>query len=327
MSDDSTNKTACGDSAEGRQVTQPGDMPRAGWKDVLWRVWTRVNDDHVSVMAGGIAFFSLLAIIPGLGAFISISALIFEPGSATDELQRLEGVLPASSVEILQSQAQGLDAQGDGGLGVAALGSLIVALVLASRGVNNLIEGINLANNEIETRNLLVRNAVAVGLTLLLLLMSLTALGTIVVVPTIASILRADAMVEFVVNGISFTVLALLSMASLALIYRFAPARRPAKWSWVSAGSVIATVLWLVSSAIFSLYVANFGSYNETYGALGGAVILLLWLWLSCFVVLLGAHLNAELEHQTCHDTTRGPDRPMGERGAYMADTLGQSVR
>jgi len=123
----------------------------------------------------------------------------------------------------------------------------------------------------------------------------------------------------------SFVLLAGVFMASLGLIYRYAPARRQPKWGWVTPGAILATVLWLASSAAFSIYVSNFGSYNQTYGALGGVVILLLWLWLSCFVVLLGAQVNAELEHQTRHDTTRGPDRPMGQRGAYMADTLGDT--
>lgn len=302
-------------------------MPRGGWMDVFWRVVTRVVEDYVSVMAGGIAFFALLAIIPALGAFISIAGLVFEQGTVIAQMSRLQGVLPDGAIDILRSQAEAVSAKGESGLGIAALGSLAITLFSASRGVNNLIDGINLAHGEVESRNFVMRNIVAIVLTLLLLLLAVVGLGAIIVIPTVSAFLGTSPWTELIVSAASFSVLAILSMASLAIVYRYAPARRAPKWQWASVGSVLATMLWLFSSALFSFYVANFGSYNDTYGALGGVVILLLWMWLSCFVVLLGAQINAELEHQTRHDTTRGPSRPMGQRGAYMADTLGDSTR
>jgi membrane protein len=311
--------------ARGRDAVKPADLPRAGWKDVLLRVGSRIGEDHVSVMAGGIAFFALLALVPALGAFISVAGLIFEPGSVTAQISRMEGLLPPPALEILRNQVGSIGSGAESGLGFAALGSLLITLFSASRGVNTLIEGINLAHGEEESRNFFIRNATAFGLTLLLIALALVAMGAILVTPAVLAIFGASAMLETLVSLGSFVLLAGVFMASLGLIYRYAPARRQPKWGWVTPGAILATVLWLASSAAFSIYVSNFGSYNQTYGALGGVVILLLWLWLSCFVVLLGAQVNAELEHQTRHDTTRGPDRPMGQRGAYMADTLGDT--
>jgi membrane protein len=245
----------------------------------------------------------------------------------TDQIASMRGILPPAAIDILQSQAAAIASRGEGGLGFAALGSLLIALFWASRGVDNLIEGINLAHAENETRNIIVRNAVSIGLTLLLIVMALVALGAILGTPAVVAFVGASRLTDILVSLGSFAVLALVFMLSLGLIYRFAPSRRPPQWSWVTPGALVATVMWLMSSAAFSLYVGNFGNYNDTYGALGGVVILLLWLWLSCFVVLFGAQLNAELEHQTRYDTTRGPARPMGQRGAYMADTLGRTSK
>ena len=190
------------------------------------------------------------------------------------------------------------------------------------RGGKQPDEGINLAITRTRRRGACPCNVVA-GADALAGRAGDLALGALVLTPALLSIFGFAGNVELLVTLGSYLLLALAFMVSLGVIYRYAPARRPAKWSWVSLGAVCATAAWLAASALFSVYVSNFGSYNETYGALGGVIIMLLWLWISCFVVLLGAQLNAETEHQTAQDTTRGPDRPMGERGAYMADTLG----
>ncbi|ROU03747.1 YihY/virulence factor BrkB family protein [Histidinibacterium lentulum] len=311
------------ESDRGRDSRRPTQMPREGWKDILARTGRRIGEDHVSVMAGGIAFFGLVALVPALAAVISIAGILYEPGVVTEQIAQAGAFLPQDVVDILQSQAAGIASRTGGGLGLAALAGLLLSLYSASRGVNNLIEGINLAYNENETRGLVLRNLVALALTLLLATLAILAMGALVLTPALLSVFGFTGNVELLVTLGSYVLLALAFMVSLGVIYRYAPARRPAKWSWVSLGAVCATAAWLAASALFSVYVTNFGSYNETYGALGGVIILLLWLWISCFVVLLGAQLNAETEHQTARDTTRGPDRPMGERGAYMADTLG----
>jgi membrane protein len=307
----------------GRDARRPGQITPEGWKDILARTGRRIGEDHVSVMAGGIAFFGLVALVPALAAVISIAGLVYEPGVVTDQIAQAEAFLPQDVVDILQNQAAGIASRTGGGLGLAALAGLLVSLYSASRGVNTLIEGINLAYNEPETRGLVRRNLVALGLTLLLTALAILALGALVLTPVLLAFVGLGGNVERLVTLGSYGLLAACFMVSLGVIYRYAPARRPARLGWVSLGAVCATLAWLAASALFSVYVRNFGSYNETYGALGGVIILLLWLWISCFVVLLGAQLNAETEHQTARDTTRGPDRPMGERGAYMADTLG----
>lgn len=311
-------------SARGRAATRPAAIPRSGWRDILWRVGARVGRDYVSLMAAGIAFFALLALFPALATLAALAAIVFEPGLVAAQMDTLRNIAPDAALDVLARQSETFTRNEDGTLGLTALAGLAVSLFWASRGINNLIDGINMAYGEAETRSFLRRNLEAVALTTALTLIALLALGGAVALPALVAGAGVEGWTDHVVTWARWPLLAIFAMISLALIYRYAPSRTSPQWRWATPGAVLATCVWLVASVLFSVYVSNFGSYDPTYGALAGVVILLLWMWLSCFVVLLGAQLNAEMEHQTRHDTTLPPEREMGERGAYMADTLGR---
>jgi membrane protein len=235
------------------------------------------------------------------------------------------GALPQQAASLLRDQAQRLASGAGGALSLAAVGGLLLTLYSAAKGMRALIEGLNVIYDEEEERGFLRLNLVALGLTLAVIVVMIVALGLIVVVPPLLGTLGLGATAEALVAWLRWPLLFVFAMVGLTVLYRYAPSRDEPRWRWVSWGSVIATVLWVLGSMAFSLYVRNFASYNETYGSLGAVVILLMWLWLSAFIVLLGAELNSEMEHQTGEDTTTGPARPLGQRGARMADTVGRS--
>jgi membrane protein len=316
---------AAQDTERGRAAWRPHRIRLTGLRDTWLRIGQRIGRDLVPLIAAGVAFFGLLALFPAITTLASIAGLWFDPDIIIDQIDALKDLMPAEPLAVVRDQAVALSGQATGTATATALVSLALSLFWASRGIDNLVSGINLAHSEHETRNILLRNFVSLALTLVLTLMAIAALALAVVVPPIANWLGLSGLTDTIVSWGRWPVLALLSMAALAVLYRYAPARRAPRWSWVTPGAVLATALWLGGSFLFSGFVSNFGSYQPTYGAIAGVVILLLYIWLTAFVVLLGALLNAELEHQTRRDTTRGEVRPMGERDAEMADTLGRT--
>lgn len=303
----------------GREANRPREMPAAGWLEILRRTLGGLGRDHVPVISAGVAFFGLLAIFPAIAAAISIAGLFYDPTDMQEQITRFAAPLPDSAAEILERQATEVAAS-DPAAGFGALLGIALALYSASRGVKALMEGMNVAYGEEEERGFLTQNAVALALTLVLILAFVLAVGALLVAPAIANTLDFVPSIELSMTYLPWPVLCALTVVGLAVLYRYGPSRKPARWRWVTPGSTLATVIWLVGSALFSVYVANFGSYNETYGALGGVIILLTWLWLSSFVILLGAELNAEIEHQTGRDTTTGRSRPLARPGASKAD-------
>lgn len=312
------------DSERGRQADTPGEIPAEGWRDIAWRVKAELADDHIGTFAAGVAFFGLLALFPAVGATIAFAALAIDPMMIELQLEGLLTALPPEAAQILTDQLREVAAGAGGGMGFAAMIGLLVSLYSASKGMKVLIEGMNLAYDEEETRGFVHLNLLAVGMTLGLILGLLTALAAMVGVPALLGTVGLSRVGETLLVYGRWIVLAALAMLGLAALYRYGPSRDAPKWRWVSPGSIAATVLWIAGSAAFSFYVSNFGSYNETYGTLGGVIVLLTWLWLSAFIVLLGAELNSEIEHQTRRDTTQGAAQPEGERGAEMADTVGE---
>lgn len=301
------------------------DIPYSGWRDIGLRVKNEIGKDHVALVAAGVAFYALLALFPALASLLSLAALVLDPAEAQAQLASLAGALPPEAAAILVSQGTELAAGKGGAHGLAAFLGLALSLYGASKGMKSLIEGMNLAYEEEEKRGFFRLNLIAFGLTLLLILGLLLAIGTVVVIPAIANNLGGGATLERVVGVGRWIVLAGLALLGLAILYRYAPSRDEPKWRWVSPGAIAAVALWIAGTAAFSFYVGNFGSYNETYGALGGVIILLTWLWLSAFIVLMGAELNSEIEHQTRRDTTKGPPDTIGQRGATMADSVAES--
>ncbi len=313
------------DNARGRQATRPQEIPKPGWRDALLRTKDELTADHVSIVSAGVAFFGLLAVFPLIASLISIAGLVMDPAAIEAQIERLAGSLPQNAAEIIQGQARKV-AEGAGtGVGLAAAFGILLSLYSASKGMKTLMEGMNIAYDEEESRGFIRLNLMALVLTLFLIVGVLIALAGTVAAPALLGSLGLSQGVQALVTYGRWVVLAILTMFGLAVIYRYAPSRENPQWRWVSIGAVTATVVWIIGSIAFSIYVDNFGSYNETYGALGGVIILLTWLWLSAFIVLLGAELNSEIEHQTERDTTTDPPRPRGERGAVKADTVGRT--
>jgi membrane protein len=309
---------------QGRNASRPREIPKPGWREIFGRVKTSITDDHVSIVAAGVAFFGLLAIFPAIAAFVSIAGLILDPATVQDQLATVSGALPPEAAEIIESQARDV-ASGGSGIGLAAAGGILISLYSASKGMKSLMEGMNIAYGEDEDRGLIALNVTALALTLFLILGVLIAIILVLAAPAVLGFLNLPQPADSLITWGRWPLLAILTILGLSVVYRYGPSREDPEWRWVSAGAVLATVIWLVGSVALSIYVRNFGGYNETYGALGGVIILLLWLWLSGFVVLLGAELNAEVEHQTAKDTTTGKPRPKGARGARMADSVAKS--
>lgn len=315
---------AAEETGRGRDAWQPWGIEQAGWRDIALRAGRRVGPDLFPLVAAGVAFFGMLALFPAIATLASVGGLFLAPDLVVRQIDVLEGLAPPESLAVVRDQAVALAGQAPGRATVTALVSVALSLFWASRGIDNLISGINMAHAEAETRNIILRNMVSLWLTAVLTGLALASLALAVAVPPAAKALGLSDWTDTIVMVGRWPLLALLSMTALGLIYRYAPARRPPRWSWVTPGAVVATLLWLGGSLLFSLFVRNFGSYQPTYGAIAGVVILLLYIWLTAFVVLLGALLNAEMEHQSRRDTTRGRVRPMGRRKAEMADTLGR---
>lgn len=310
-------------ATRGRDASSPGEIPWLGWRDILIRVWQSLNTDHVSVVSAGVAFYTLLSIFPAIGALVSIAGLFMEPTLVEEQLSSILSILPENAAGILQAQAQQIAAQPSSGLGIAALIALSISVYGASKSVRTLMEGMNIAYHEEEKRSIVRLYLVSIALTFLLTISAVIALAATVALPALIDNLGLSNLLVGIVGWIRWPILAILTIWGLAVLYRFGPSRETPQWRWVTWGSVVATLLWIAGSIAFSLYVRNFGTYNESYGTLGGVIILLTWLWLSAFIVLLGAEINSEMEHQTSLDTTTGHDKPMGERGAVVADRIG----
>jgi membrane protein len=314
---------AVGERERGRQATRPGELGRKGWRDVLFRTKDQVTKDHISIVAAGCAFYGLLAIFPAIAALVAIWGLAADPQQVEQQMSGLTQMMPGEAAGIIQGQVQAVTQAGPG-TGLAAIAGLLFALYSAMKGTQALMEGLNIAYDEEEKRGFFRYYLVALLLTLGIIGAVIAALAIVVIIPAVLNFIGLGGIVETIVALIRWPILFVGALFVLAALYRYAPSRDEPQWRWVSWGAVIATVLWVLGSIAFSIYVRNFGSYNETYGTLGAVVILLMWFWLSAFIVLLGAELNSETEHQTEQDTTEGKPQPRGKRGAHVADTVGR---
>jgi len=308
----------------GRNARSPGEIPKAGWKDVLWRTWKEFNNDRITSVAGGVTFFSLLALFPALGAFVSLYGLIADVATARTQLDLLAGFLPRDALAFVGEQMLRIASSKHSGLGLAFGISLLLSLWSANAGVKALIAGLNIAYEEDERRGFIKLNLISLAFTLGALIFLIVTISVVVALPVALSVIGyggPDPML-----WLRWPLMLAVIMLILAVLYRFGPDRRKARWRWVSWGSIAAAVLWVAASMGFSWYVANFGHYDRTYGSLGAAIGFMTWMWMSTIVVLMGAELNAEIEHQTAIDSTVGAPKPMGRRGAAMADTLGVTL-
>ncbi|ACB77617.1 YihY/virulence factor BrkB family protein [Opitutus terrae] len=311
-----------GQTARGRRADAPGDLPAPGWRDVLLRTKNELAKDNLSIVAAGVAFYCFMAFVPMLGAIVSTYGLVADPVQVSEHAEALAQVVPAEVMPLLREQMQRLTSAGEAA-GIGALVSLLLAVYASAKATKALITGLNIAYDEEERRGFVRLQAVALALTLGAVLGAVLALGLVAVLPSVAGHLGWSDAAGTAVNWLRWPLLVGGFMLGLGVLYRFGPSRNPPQWRWLSAGAVVATGLWIVASLGFSFYVSTLGNYEKTYGSLGALVVFLLWLYLTGYVVLLGAELNAEMERQTEKDTTAGEPKPLGQRDAYSADTVG----
>jgi len=304
----------------GEYAGGPGSIPFRGWREVLLRVVRQTSDDNLSLVSAGIAFYGLLAIFPALAMLVTIYGLVTDPGDLARQLEILRGVVPKGAFDILGTQLTRIVQGNEAELGIGLALSFALALWSATKGSKALMAAMNIAYNEKERRGLVLSNVIAIGFTAGAALFVIISFAAIAAIPAAVELLAVPEPIASALLWLRWIVMALAVIIALTAFYRFAPSRRAARLKWIMPGAVAAMGLWLVASIAFSLYVANFDSYNATFGSLGAVVTLLMWFYLSAYVICLGAELNAELEQQTYVDSTVGPSRPAGQRGAYVAD-------
>jgi len=309
----------------GRGAATPTEIPAKGWKDIALRTYHDIGENRLSLIAAGVTFFTLLAIFPAVAALVSCYGLIADVSTINAQLASLQGILPQGALEIIGDQVKRLNEQGDTTLGFSLVLGIALSVWSANGGVKHVFDALNLVYNEREKRNFVVLNLVSLGFTAGALLFLILALAAVVVLPVVLTYvgLGADA---WWLTLLRWPTLFLAVLLGLALLYRYGPSRDTPRWRWVTLGSALAALLWIAASLLFSWYVAHFGSYNKTYGSLGAAIGFMTWIWLSTMIVLAGAQLNAEMEHQTAEDTTVGTPQPLGTRRARMADTVGAAA-
>ena len=312
--------------SRGRMAETPTQIPAAGWKDILLRVKNEISADHIGLIAAGVAFYGLLAVFPGIAAVMAIAGLVTDPAVVSEQLDNLAAVMPQDAADIIIGQAQEVAGGEQAGLGLAAVIGILLAIWSASAAMSSMMEGLNVAYDETEERGFVKRTMWRLLLTLGVIVGLFITVAVIVVLPILLAFFPLGDAAELAVTILRWPLVGIVAVIGLAILYRYGPSRARPQWKWVTPGALVATVLWLIGSVAFAIYVRNFGSYQETFGTLGGAVILLMWMWISAYIVLLGAELDSEMEAQTRHDTTTGAAMPMGARGAVKADALGEAL-
>lgn len=306
----------------GRRATSVRRIPVAGWLAILKRTWSQVKADNALLIAAGVAFFVLLALVPALTAFFSVASLLASPDAIRELLVEVGAILPESTTRLVNEQLERvmLTSQSESTLTLNALVGFVLAIWASGAGVRAMMRAVTVAYREGEDRSMLRFYSTALGLTLAAILIGVCAIIVFVAIPLAVSVLPFSVRDEMLLTVLRWPVILVAVILGLSLTYRFGPSRRQAKARWITSGAIIAALLWFSGSIAFTTYVEHYADYEAVHGTLYSIVVLLLWLWFSAAVTIFGAELNAELEHQTCVDTTIGRDRPMGERGAYVAD-------
>jgi membrane protein len=305
---DSTRRVPGGDAE------RPRDIPRQGWFQILRRAWKEAKADNVPLLAAGVSFYAFLALFPAIIAAVLLYGLVASPSQVTSQIDQLGSTIPGPAKTLLRQRMTSLIASNQQALGVA--------LWSASGGMANLLTAVNIVYDEADDRGFVKKKAMSLVMTLGAIVFVVVTIGLVAVFPAVVQSLGLPVVVRLAAEVVRWLLLVAAMMVALAVLYRIGPDREAPKFRWVSVGAVSATLLWVAASVGFSLYVSLFSSYAKTYGSLAGVVVLLLWLWVTNYVVLLGAEVNAEAEQQTARDSTTGEPRPVGERGAVKADSL-----
>ena len=312
--------------AHGREAEVPESIPAQGLRDVFWRVFHEVSNDRVMLISAGVTFYLLLAIFPALAALVSLYGLVADPSTMADHLNALASLLPPGSFDILADQIASLAASRDRTLGLTFFVGLIIALWSTRNGILAIFDAMNVAYDEEEKRGFFKRNLIGLVFTIGAIIGLTALIGLIAVLPATLAYFWLQGTDERLLLILRWPTLLVLAFTAVTCIYRYGPSRSPARLRWLTWGATLTVVAWIVMSVGFSFYLSNFADYNAAYGAFGALMGLLIWIWLSVGILIVGAELNAELEHQTARDTTTGPPLPMGARGAFVADTLGATA-
>jgi membrane protein len=307
----------------GRKARTPMHIPWRGWKDIFIRTYHEVQEDRLLSLAAGVVFYSLVALFPAIAAGVSVYAFFSNAASIANHLSLAADIVPGASLDLLREEITRIAGRSDGRLTFGFLIGFGIALWSANAGMKAIFDALNIIYDEEEKRGIVWLNLVSLFFTLCAIGGMLIALGAVVVFPLMLAALGWSSLDAPVIAILRWPAMFVLVIVALAVLYRYGPSRRIAKWRWISVGSVFAALSWLAVSSLFSWYLGNFANYNATYGALGAVVGLMMWMWLSTIVVLVGAELNSEIERQTAIDSTIGSARPLGARGAVVADTVG----
>ncbi|MDP3417400.1 MAG: YihY/virulence factor BrkB family protein [Falsiroseomonas sp.] len=306
----------------GRSADGPSQIPARGWWQILKRTASQASEDRLMMEAAAVTFYTLLALFPALASLVSIYALVADPATIQGHLSALGGIVPGGGMEIIEEQVQRVASTAGGTLGFGAAAGLLISLWSSNQAAKAMFDALNIIYEEREKRSFIKLTLTTLTFTLGFFLFAILTMVAVVAVPVVLGLVGLGSTAEMLLSYGRWPLMLLLVGLVLACLYRWGPSRAEAKWRWVSWGSGFAAVAWLAASAGFSWYVANFGNYNETYGSLGAVIGFMTWIWISAIVILLGAELNAEMEHQTAQDTTTAPDQALGRRGAEMADTV-----
>ncbi len=309
----------------GRGAASPAQIPLAGWKDIGWRVYAEIGNDRLLAVAAGVVFYGLLALFPAITALVSSYALFADAATIGKHLAFAAALMPQGAYGIVEEQIARIAQGGSGGLSLAFLLGLGLAVWSANAGMKAMIDALNVIYGETEKRSFIRLNLLSLALTLGGLVFLLIAISAVIVLPLVFAWLGIEGIGNWLIAMLRWPAIMLIIALGLAVLYRYGPSRREAQWRWLSVGAVAAMLLWVLGSALFSLYLSNFADYNATYGSLGAGIGLMMWLWLTSIAILVGAELNAEIEHQTARDSTIGQVKPLGARGAVMADTVGEA--
>jgi membrane protein len=308
--------------AAGATADSPAQIPARGWWQIAKRVFTQIGEDRVMAEAAGVTFYMLLAIFPAIASLISLYGLIANPATIGAHLSMASGVIPDGGMQIIGDQVKSLTATPQKALGLGAVIGILTSLWSANAGMKAMFDALNAVYDERESRSYIRLTLVSFAFTIGALVFVILAISAVVALPAVLGFVGLGSTTDTLLSLARWPVMLLAIAFLLAFLYRYGPSRAKARWRWLSWGSAFASLTWVAASAGFSWYVANFGSYNKTYGSLGAAVGFMTWIWISTMIVLVGAELNAEMEHQTARDTTAGPARPLGARGARKANEV-----
>lgn len=309
----------------GRQADTPAEIPARGLKDVFWRIVSGVMEDRVTLIAAGVTYYVLLALFPAASVLVSLYGLLADPAAIADRIASLASIMPADALDIFLNQVRALSAEGGVTLSAGLAGGLALALWSANNGIKALFDAMNVAYREKEKRSIVRLNLVSLAFTFGAFMIAIVILFSMGVVPAVLNYFWLDRWAELIIRIARWPIMMVFVGIGIMALYRFGPSREPARVRWLTWGAVFSTLLWFAASLGVSFYLSNIANYNATYGTLGALIGFMVWTWISAIIVIVGAEINAELEHQTTRDSTTGTPQPMGERGAYMADTLGET--